>query len=91
MSDGLGYLSHYLRDEPYAVGASLTTADCALVPHVFFFPGLVAAALGCDDLISRHERVAEYQRRVQEEPVVLKLLTEMRTALASSRLKVLVE
>ncbi|MGH8187656.1 MAG: glutathione S-transferase family protein [Steroidobacteraceae bacterium] len=91
MSEGLGYLSHYLRDEPYAAGPSLTTADCALVPHLFFFPGLVAAVLGSKDLIARHKSVADYQRRIQDDPAVTKLLGEMRTALASSRLKALVE
>jgi glutathione S-transferase len=91
MDEGLRYLEHYLRDEPYAVGQSFTVADCALASYVFFFADLVAAALGHGNLIAKHPKVAGYQNRIQRDAAVEKVLHEVRTALASSRLKALVE
>src|SRR5690606_8357248 len=36
VKQALTLFDHYLGDDGYAVGASLTTADCALVPLLFF-------------------------------------------------------
>ena len=70
---------------------SFTVADCALASYVFFFADLVASALGHGDVIAKHPKVAEYQSRIERDAAVKKVLNEVRTALASSRLKALVE
>jgi glutathione S-transferase len=91
MREGLGYLEHYLHNDAYAVGLTLTTADCALAPHLFFFPGLVARTLGHGDLLAGHQRVSAYLERISGDAAVAKLWQELRTAIATSRLSALVK
>ena len=86
-AEGLSYLDLFMTGDSYAVGDSITTADCALAPYLFFFPETLGRYFGAPSLIAGHAKVAAYWSRVQQDPVVARLLAEMREGLANSRLK----
>jgi glutathione S-transferase len=84
--EGLRHLEHFMPEGVRcAVSDDITTADCALVPMLFFQSTLVRACGGVDPL-PKFARVASYVRRMRELPAVQRLLTEMREGLAGSRL-----
>lgn len=69
------------RGGAYAVGDRITTADCALVPLLYFtarsaklFPG--------GDPFAPHARLAVYWRRIAADPIVASVLAEMEAAQA---------
>ena len=86
--EGLGHLDHFMTDDRYAVGATLTTADCALVPFCFFHR-LLLRSLGKDDPALHHRKLAAYLERVHADQTVQRVITEMREGLAASRLSFL--
>lgn len=85
MDEGLSYLEHFMDDGPDA-GRAITIADCALVPFLFFFADRMVAALGRAPITGKRPKLAAYWTRIQAEPVVERVLGEMRTALANSPL-----
>jgi len=84
LDTGLGWLDARLTEDPYAVGEAVTLADCALVPHLFFFAALVGRGLAGRDLIGAHPRLAAYWTRIQADPAAARLLAEMRGGLAGT-------
>ena len=82
LEKGLEYLNVFISEDPYAVGDTLTLADCTLVP-IFFFTGLFGATFGKGDLLARHDKLAAYWTRVQADPNVKKVLGEMQEGLAN--------
>ena len=89
MDEGLGHVARYLGDDGCAVSEDITTADCALVPFLFFQRRMVVAC-GREDLIERHAKVAAYVRRMAGLAPVQRVIAEMREGLAASRLAMLV-
>lgn len=77
---GLEHLNVFMTDDTYAVGDSITTADCALVPMLMF-----VGVFGRGDLLARHTKAAAYWSRMQQEPGAAKVLAEMQAALAARR------
>jgi glutathione S-transferase len=88
--EGLRHLSHFMTDDPYAIGATITTADCALVPFLSF-QNRLARHFGKGDLTAEHPRLSGYLARVQRDPAVQKLLGEMRDGLVGTRLAMLLQ
>ncbi|HEY9216540.1 MAG TPA: glutathione S-transferase family protein [Phenylobacterium sp.] len=76
---GLTHLDAFMTDDRYAAGETLTSADCALVPLLFFM-NVFQQVFG-RDVLSRHGKVATYWSRVQTDPAVQKVLGEMGEAL----------
>lgn len=91
MSEGLRHLDHFIADDGHAVVDHLTIADCALVPFLYFFPDLFGKAIRGRSPIDDHPTVARYWTRVQTHPAAARLLDEMRTGLATSRLRAALE
>jgi glutathione S-transferase len=83
---GLGWLDARLGEGAYAVGDVVTSADCAMVPHLMFFAAGLGRSLSGRDLIAAHPRLAAYWARMQAEPVAAGLLAEMKGALKETRL-----
>lgn len=77
MEEGFGYLTAFLTGEGYAVGDSVTTADCALVSCLFFLD-LFGQTFGKGDLLARHAKVAAYWARIQRDAAAQKVLSELR-------------
>jgi len=90
MDEGLGHLARHLNEEGCAVSPEITTADCALVPFLFFQRRLVTY-LGRDDLAAKHPRLAAYVRRMDELAPVQRVLTEIRAGLVGSPLAMLLD
>ena len=84
LESGLEHLNVFMTEDPYAVGDSLTTADCALVPMLMFV-GVFGMVFRKGDLLAKHTKVAAYWSRVQTEPGAAKVLGEMQAALAARR------
>jgi glutathione S-transferase len=66
---------------PYAAGAELSLADCALAPIFFFLTRLMPAVGGPDPLAGR-PKLARVGDAVAKHPAVAKVLAEMGTAMA---------
>jgi len=74
-------LAAFLRPAPYAVGASLTIADCALAPF-FFFATRVHPMLGDKDPVAGRPRLAGWWDAVREHDAVARVDAELGRALA---------
>ncbi|MFI4974228.1 MAG: glutathione S-transferase family protein [Caulobacterales bacterium] len=81
LDEGLTSLNVFLGDGPYAVGKTLTTADCSIAPLMFFL-GVFAQAFGRPDVISKHAKVAAYAAHLQTDPIIKRGMGEMQAALA---------
>lgn len=77
--NALGLIDHYLDDGGYAVGTRLTTADCALVPLLFF-------VARCEPLFKRFdrsppfgdlERLERYWCAIARDPFARRILDEL--------------
>ena len=80
LDETLAYLNVFMGPGPYAVGASLTTADCGLAP-VMFFMGVFGQVFGRADLLARHPKVAAYAAHLPSNRHVQKLYGELQTEL----------
>jgi len=85
LAQSLKGMEHYISGGKYAVGSSLTLADCALVPTLFFVSAL-GPAFGQGDLLNATPKVKAYYAAVQADPNVAKIVKELGEALAE-RLK----
>jgi len=77
---GLGYLDGFLGEGPYALGDSLSAADCTLIPTLFFV-GVAAQALGKPELVSGHPKLAAYMGALQKDAIAQKVTAELQAAL----------
>jgi glutathione S-transferase len=84
IKDGLTHLNVFISAGPYAAGETFTTADCWLIPVVFFI-GMVGAVFGTGDLIAPHAKLAAYAAAIARHPVAQKVTAEMQAAMAALR------
>ncbi len=85
LKKSLGWLDHYLDGSGHAVGDSLTLADCALVPILFFvrkMPELFGKSV-C--LLDAHPNATGYWKGIFDEPVVNRVYEEMDSAMKGTR------
>ena len=82
LDKGLTDLNVIMTDDPFAVGDTVTTADCALAP-IMFFVGVFGMAFQRGDLLAKHGKIAAYWGRARHEPGIAKVLGEMQAALAA--------
>jgi glutathione S-transferase len=78
---GLSALQNFLSGDDFAVGASLTLADCQLAPALFRVPR-VAGAFMDRDLIGAYPKVARYVETSRRHKAVARVLDEMTASLA---------
>ncbi len=81
---GLNALERYLGDTRYAVGDSLTLADCSLVPALFMCEQVVPS-MDVDNPIPGHTRTEAWWQRIQQDPHAARVLAEMTHGLAERR------
>jgi glutathione S-transferase len=84
LDDGLVHLNVFMSDDAYAVGDTVTLADCALVP-ILFFMSVFGQAFGMGDLLAKYHKLAAYWVRIQKDPGAAKLLGEMQAGLKAAR------
>lgn len=80
LDKGLTDLNLIMTEDAFAVGDTVTTADCALVP-ILFFVGVFGMVFQRGDLLASHGKIAAYWARAQQEPGIAKVLGEMQAAL----------
>ena len=80
LDKGLTDLNLIMTEDTFAVGDTVTTADCALAP-ILFFVGVFGMAFQRGDLLAGHGKIAAYWARARQEPGIAKVLGEMQTAL----------
>ena len=90
MDTGLSHLNHFMEGESYSPDRAITTGDCALIVYLFFFADCMVRALEQPAIIENHPRIAAYWQAMQGAPAAQRVIGEMRTAIAQSRLKMLV-
>ncbi|MEO2177721.1 MAG: glutathione S-transferase family protein, partial [bacterium] len=77
---GIGALENHLGDGDFAVGDSLSRADCTLVPALFMCQGTVPR-LGADNPIIGTTKVAAYWEKIQKNEYAAKIIAEMEKGL----------
>jgi glutathione S-transferase len=77
---GIGALENHLGDGDFAVGDSLSRADCTLVPALFMCQGTVPR-LGADNPIIGTTKVATYWEKIQKNEYAAKIIAEMQKGL----------
>jgi glutathione S-transferase len=80
--EGLAHLETFMGGGEFAVGNSVSTADCWLVP-VLFFLGVAGQTFGVGDLTAPHPKLSAYAKVMGGHAVAQKLMGEMREALAA--------
>jgi len=76
----LVHLNVFMGDGPYAVGETLTTADCALIP-ILFFVQLAGPLFGKGDLLAGLLKLSAYAELLKMDPVAQKVVSEMQAGL----------
>jgi glutathione S-transferase len=80
--EGLAHVDAFLDGGDFAVGERFSTADCWLVP-VLFFVGVAGQTFGVGDLIAPHAKLSAYVKAMAGHPVAQRLTAEMQDALAA--------
>lgn len=81
LEQALGWLEAFMPSEGYAAAETLTTADCALVPMLFYVE-VFASVFSRGELVSRFRRLDAYGRRLQRNLAVQTVLEELNQALS---------
>jgi glutathione S-transferase len=84
IKDGLGYLDVYLGPGPYAIGATPTLADTALVPFLCWVEE-VARMFSKGDPLDTVPKLRRYQEQMVNRPVFGKISKEIFDDLAALR------
>lgn len=80
VAEGMGWLDSYLDGSAYALGNTLSFADCALVPIVFFFERM-GPMFGEEKPLKSFVRVESYYRAMHDDMHCGRVLDEMDVAL----------
>jgi glutathione S-transferase len=76
----LVHLNVFMGEGPYAVGETLTTADCALIP-VLFFIQLAGPVFGKDDLLAGLIKLSDYAELLKMDATAQKVSGELMAGL----------
>lgn len=81
LTKGMGWLAKYLDGSPFAVGNSLTLADCTLAPMLFFY-AQIGPMFGSAEPFKNIPTVGQYYKGLQSNPHVQRVIGELEAALA---------
>ena len=76
LQKAMGWLDAYLTGGDHAVGGSLTLADCALVPVLFFFDQ-IGPMFGHVNPLQQFPKAGAYYKGIANEPAAAKVLAEL--------------
>lgn len=82
LDQGLEQVAEFMGPGPYAIGASLTTADCALATMAYVLE-VMGAAFGRPDILTRLPRLAAYMAFIPGDPHIARVRDEMRQGWAA--------
>ena len=80
LKGALVHLNVFMGDGPYAVGETITTADCALIP-ILFFVQMCDPVFGKQDLLAGLLKLADYAELLKMDPVAQKVVSELQAGL----------
>jgi glutathione S-transferase len=80
LNRGLGAIDHFLSEEGYAAGPSLTLADCAMVPILLFIVTYLPY-LGIKEPLQPYPRLENYWSRIEKDESAARVIDEMRAAM----------
>jgi glutathione S-transferase len=78
ISKALDYLEEYIGVDGYAVGASLTQADGALLPQLILAYEWAPRLFGTESLLGTHPKLSAYWRAIQSDPISARIISETR-------------
>ena len=81
LAKAIKWLEAFLDGSTYAVGESLTHADCTLVPMLFFYDQ-IGPMFGSADPFATSPKLGKYYRGIKQNPHVARVITELEVALA---------
>ena len=81
----LGYEEAYIGAEGYAVGATLTVADGALLPQLILAYEWAPTLFGAESPLGKHPKLAAYWKAIAADPIAARLLEETRSAIAGEQ------
>jgi glutathione S-transferase len=84
LGGALDHIERFIAPDGWSASESFSLADCALVPMLFVLTNLLPA-FGRIDPLESHPKTAAYWRRVQDDPVVARVLAEMTAGLQRMR------
>ena len=85
VESALSYLEAYIGDQGYAVGASLTQADGAIVPQLVLAYEWAPALFGGTGPLGKHVKLAAYWRAIQRDPIAGRVIAETRQAIEAEQ------
>ncbi|MES1989709.1 MAG: glutathione S-transferase family protein [Pseudomonadota bacterium] len=81
LSKAIKWLEEFLDGSPYAVGDSLTFADCTLAPMLYFYSE-ISPMFGSADPYKNLPKLGAYYRTLRQNPHVARVISEVDEALA---------
>jgi glutathione S-transferase len=85
LDKGLRTLEHFISKEGFAVGPTLTLADCALVP-ILLFVVTYLPFFAIEEPLGPYPRLAAYWKRVEQQEHAARVIEEMREAMKAKAL-----
>lgn len=85
VAEALGYLEAYIGEDGFAVGDALTWADGAIAPQLVLASEWIPEVFGTPDPLPALPRLAAYWRAIQADPIVGRLISETRDAIAEQQ------
>ena len=80
LKGALVHLNVFMGEGPYAVGETITTADCALIPILFFIQ-MSGPVFGKGDLLADLLKLSAYAELLKMDPVAQKVTSELQAGL----------
>ena len=77
---GLVRLNHFIEGPDYAVGNTLTLADCALVPTLYVMTRYLPSFDRADQL-KKHPKISSYWERIQHNPRAVPIIDDLAAAM----------
>ena len=81
LTNGMKWLAKYLDGSPFAVGDSLTLADCTLAPMLFFY-AQIGPMFGSAEPFKNIPTVGQYYKGLLSNPHAKRVIDELEVALA---------
>ena len=85
VAEALAYLEAYIGEDGYAVGHALSQADGAIAPQLVLASEWIPGLFGTPHPLIALPKLTAYWRAIQRDPIVARLVTETRDAIAAQQ------